>query len=341
MQPPILTLDENTLKDEIRGLVRGTVEEVVNGILDAQADELASAERYERTDERQAHRSGHYSRGLPAQAGKIEAGVPKLRGARLATEVIERYRRRESSVEEALMGTCPPGVSTRNVEDVTRALWDEGLSAGTAPNPDQEASEKVDAWRRPLASERPYAFADGAHTRSSWRGAHEGVAVLVAIGADPDGRREAVGVEEGHGESEDSWRDSLGEAAPLSLRHSALEAFQAVRSSPATNSATKIPNQSFQALRSVTSQNSSQPIWPADILPPIAGRCELQKTENHSHSFTCVCRDANPVDSRLVVSLGHLATESRRVSSRRSLGRIRVRPISDTPQRTPSAFRTE
>ena len=41
---------------------------------------------------------------------------------------------------------------------------------------------------------------------------------------------------------------------------------------------------------------------------------------NYSHSFTCVCSDANPVDSRLVVSLGHLATESRRVSSRRRLG---------------------
>ena len=41
---------------------------------------------------------------------------------------------------------------------------------------------------------------------------------------------------------------------------------------------------------------------------------------SYSHSFTCVCRDANPVDSRLVVSLGHLAVKSRRVSSRRSLG---------------------
>ena len=136
MQPTILTLDENTLKDEIRDLVRGTV-------------------------------------------------------------------------EEALMGTCPLGVSTRNVEDVTRALWDEGLSAGTASNPDQEASEKVDAWRRPLASERPYVHVDGTYARGNWGGAHEGVAVLVAIGADPDGRREAVGVEEGHGESEDPWREFL------------------------------------------------------------------------------------------------------------------------------------
>lgn len=70
--------------------------------------------------------------------------------------------------------------------------------------PDQKAFKKVDAWRRPLASGRPYTFADGTHARRGWGGAHESVAVLVAIGANPDGRREVIGVEEGHGESEDS-----------------------------------------------------------------------------------------------------------------------------------------
>lgn len=77
--------------------------------------------------------------------------------------------------------------------------------------------------------------------KRNWGGAYESVAVLVAVGADPGERCEAVGVEEGHGESEDSWRDSLGEAAPPSLCHSALEAFQAVRSCPATDSATNNP----------------------------------------------------------------------------------------------------
>ena len=210
MQPPILTLDEDTPEDELRVLVRGTVEEAVNGILDAQADELVNAERYERTDERQAHGSGHHSRGPPAQAGKIEVSVPKPGGARLAAEAVERHGRRESSVEEAPVETYLLGVSTRNVEDAARILWDEGISAGTAPDPDQEAFKKVDAWRRrPLASERPHACVDGTYARGNWGGAHEGVAVLVAIGADSDGRREAVGVEEGHGESEDSWREFL------------------------------------------------------------------------------------------------------------------------------------
>lgn len=53
----------------------------MNGILDAQADELVNAGRYERTDERQAYRRGHYSRGLLTQAGRIEAGV-RSSGAR-------------------------------------------------------------------------------------------------------------------------------------------------------------------------------------------------------------------------------------------------------------------
>ena len=210
MHPPILTLDEDTLKDEARDLVGEAVEEVINGILDAQADGLVSAGRYERTDERQAYRSGHYSRGLLTQAGKIEVSVPKLRGARFTTEVIERYRRRESSVEEALMGMYLLGVSTRNIEDVTRILWDEGLSAGTASNLNKEAFKKVDAWRRrPLASEYPYVYVDGTYVKRNWGGAYESVAVLVAIGVNSDGYRVVIGVEEGYREFKDSWREFL------------------------------------------------------------------------------------------------------------------------------------
>ena len=59
VRAPIITLDEYTLKAEMREVVRETVGQVINGILDAQADELVNAGKYERTDERQAYRSGH------------------------------------------------------------------------------------------------------------------------------------------------------------------------------------------------------------------------------------------------------------------------------------------
>lgn len=196
MQPPILTLDEDALKDEMRDLVRGTVEEAINGILDAQADELVDAERCERTDERQAYRSGRYGRGPLTRAGKTEVSVPKLGGVRFTTEVIERHRRRGSSVEEALVEVHLLGASTRNIEDVTKTLWDEGLSAGTASNLSQGAFKRVGAWRRrPLASGYPYAYVDGTYVRRDWGGACESVAALVAIGVNSDGCRGVVGVD--------------------------------------------------------------------------------------------------------------------------------------------------
>lgn len=224
MQPQIITLDEDMLKGELRGLVRRTVEEVINGILDAQADELVNAERYERTDERQAYRSGHYTRGLLTQAGRIEVSVPKLRGTRFTSEVIERYRRREESVDEALMEMYLLGVSTRSMEDVTKMLWGEGVSAGTVSNLNQEAFRKVDEWRsRPLTSEYPYVYVDGTYIKKNWGGAYESVAVLVAIGVNSEGFREVVGVEEGYRESEDSWREFL-----LGLRERGLSGVRMV-----------------------------------------------------------------------------------------------------------------
>ena len=120
-----------------------------------------SAGRYERTDKRQAYRSGHHTRGLLTQAGKIEVNVPKLRGAKFTTEVIERYRMRESSVEEVMMETCFLGVSTRNAEEVTSILWEEGVSAGTFSNLNQDAYTRIDERRtRPLTWEYPYGFVD-------------------------------------------------------------------------------------------------------------------------------------------------------------------------------------
>ena len=46
--------------------------------------------------------------------------VPKLRQQKFETAIIERYKRRESSVEEALIEMYLAGVSVRRVEDITQ-----------------------------------------------------------------------------------------------------------------------------------------------------------------------------------------------------------------------------
>ena len=83
-------------------MVRGSVEETLNELLEAEAEKLTQAARYERNEQRQGYRSGHYSRNLTTTSGDVTLKVPKLKGISFETAIIERYRRRESSVEEAL-----------------------------------------------------------------------------------------------------------------------------------------------------------------------------------------------------------------------------------------------
>ena len=162
MSNPIVSVDEETLKGDLRELVRKTVQDTINALLEQEAEEMVGAERYERTAGREAYRSGHYKRRLTTTSGQIELDVPKLRGATFQTAVIERYRRRETSVEEAIIEMYLAGVSTRRVEDVSEILWGAGVSAGTVSNLNDKAFKAVEEWRcRPLTCEYPYVYVDG------------------------------------------------------------------------------------------------------------------------------------------------------------------------------------
>ena len=187
-------------------MVREKVERIVNAMLDAEADEIAKAARYERTGERKAYRAGHYERKLTAKAGRLALKVPKLKGAVFESAVIERYRRREQSVEESLIDMYLAGVSTRQVDDISQLLWGDRMPSQTLSDKLKKVYEDIDSWRtRPLESEYPYVFMDGVWRKRSWGGHVENVSVLVAIGVDSEGHREVIGVAEGMKEDGDSW----------------------------------------------------------------------------------------------------------------------------------------
>ena len=130
MSEKIIHLNEGAIKSELKELVRSSVEETLNELLEQEAQALTGAARYERTENRQGYRSGHYERELLTSSGEVTLKMPKLKGVTFETAIIERYRRRESSVEEALIEMYLAGVSVRRVEDVTEALWGTRVSAG-------------------------------------------------------------------------------------------------------------------------------------------------------------------------------------------------------------------
>lgn len=175
-------------------------------MLEAEADRLCGAGRYERSPDRADTRAGHYRRGLQTKAGEVELKVPKLRTLAFETSIIERYRRRESSVEESLVEMYLAGVSVRRVEDITEALWGTRVSPSVVSDLNQKIYEQIEAWRnRPIEGEHAYVYLDGIWLKRSWGGEVRNVAVLVAIGVDAEGFREVLGVCEGAKEDAESW----------------------------------------------------------------------------------------------------------------------------------------
>ena len=123
MSDKIIRFDDAMFESKPDALVRVKVERTINAMPDAETDEIANAAGYECRTDRKAFRAGHCGRTPAAKAGKLSLKAPELKGALFGSAVIERCRRRESSVEEALMEMCLAGVSTRGVDDTGRLLW--------------------------------------------------------------------------------------------------------------------------------------------------------------------------------------------------------------------------
>ena len=149
-------------------MVRGSVEETLNSLLEAEADKLTQAARYERNEIRQGYRSGHYDRNLTTTSGDVTLHMPRLKGISFETAIIEHYRRRESSVEEALIEMYLAGVSVRRVEDITEALWGSKVSPSTISELNKKSYANIEVWRnRSLnGSKYPYVYVDGIYLRT-------------------------------------------------------------------------------------------------------------------------------------------------------------------------------
>lgn len=204
----VIQVNEGELRKHVSEIVRESVEDTLNAMLEAEAEQLCQAKRYERKAERMSTRAGHYTRSLQTTSGEVKLRVPKLRELPFETAIIERYRRRESSVEEALVEMYLAGVSVRRVEDITEALWGSRVSSSTISELNRKICKNIEEWRnKPLEPQYPYMFVDGIWLKRSWGGVVQSVSVLVAIGVNNEGYREIIGVAEGSREDAESWKN--------------------------------------------------------------------------------------------------------------------------------------
>lgn len=189
----MIKIDIRQVQNHMDKVVHGTVEETLNFMLDAEADQLCNADRYQCNQACKDTRVDYYQRKLHTKAVQVNLKVPKLRKTTFETAIIEGYRHRESSVEEALIEMYLAGVSVRRVEDINEVLWGTRVGPSTISKLNKKLYKHIERWwNRSLETIYPYVYLDGF--------------------------RKVLGIYEGAKEGEKGWSDSLSHLKQQGLR---------------------------------------------------------------------------------------------------------------------------
>ncbi len=184
----------------LQEVLRVLAEDVINEVMDAEAEQLCAATGNSR--------NGHRERKLVTCVGTITLRIPKLRcGSFFPEDVIERYQRVDRAVVAAVAEMYRTGTSTRKVQAVAQRLGIERLSKDQVSAICADLDAEVEELRtRPLGDVRmPYVWLDATYVKCRRDGRVASTAVVTAIGCDEDGWRHVLGVGVVDTESHDAW----------------------------------------------------------------------------------------------------------------------------------------
>lgn len=200
-------------------LLREMISFAAQRLMALEVDALCGAGHGERTAERINHRNGFRGRDWETRAGSVELRIPKLRKGSYFPGFLEPRRMAEKALTAVIQEAYVHGISTRSVDDLVQAMGCSGVSKSQVSRLCTEIDERVQAFlHRPIEGEWPYLWLDATYLKVRQDGRIVSVAVIIAVGANSDGRREVLGLAVGASEAETFWLDFLRRLTRRGLR---------------------------------------------------------------------------------------------------------------------------
>jgi putative transposase len=184
-----------------------------------EVEALTGAAHGERSADRINQRNGYRDRAWETRAGRIDLKIPKLRHGSYFPAMLEPRRTAEKALIAVIQEAYIQGISTRSVDDLVKAMGMSGISKSEVSRLVAEIDERVNAFlHRPIEGEWRYLWIDATYLQVRQGGRIVNVAVIIATGANTEGRREVLGLAVGPSEAEPFWKAFLRALADRGLR---------------------------------------------------------------------------------------------------------------------------
>ena len=188
-------------------------------LMELEVGALTGAAYGEKDPNRLAQRNGYRNRAWETRAGTVDLNIPKLRKGSYFPGFLEPRRMAEKALTAVIQEAYIQGVSTRSVDDLVKAMGMSGISKSQVSRLCEEIDGRVKTFlERPIEGDWPYLWIDAAYVKVRQNGRIVSVAVIIAVGVNADGRREALGMDIGPSEAETFWTAFLRKLARRGLR---------------------------------------------------------------------------------------------------------------------------
>ena len=195
------------------------MEALLNQVLKAESSEQLGVENYQRSNSRKDYRNGPRTRSLVTRVGRLELEVPRHRNVPFKTVLFENYQRNEQALIAAMMEMVVQGVSTRNIQKVTQELCGESFSKSTVSEICRELDIPVKSFKERILPERyPFIMADAMYIKVREDHRIRSKALLLAIGVNPEGKKEILGFDICDSERNNTWKSFFENLKSRGLR---------------------------------------------------------------------------------------------------------------------------
>ncbi len=186
---------------------------VLQEALEAEMDTHLGYDRYDVSEKATDNsRNGYSKKTVKSELGNVELNMPRDRKGEFEPQIVPKHQRSITGLDEKILSLYAKGMTTTDIKDQIRELYDVEISAETVSNITSRIMPLVSEWQnRPLEKTYSFVFMDAIHYKVREDKQIVVKAAYVVLGVNMDGEKEVLGIWIGANESSKFWLSVLND----------------------------------------------------------------------------------------------------------------------------------
>lgn len=200
-----------TTVDDITSTLKDMFKDVLQEMLEAELDDHLGYGKYNVSEKETTNsRNGYSKKNLKTEFGNVDIDVPRDRNGDFKPQIVPKHKRDISGLEQKIISLYARGMSTRDIHDQIKELYEIEISAEMVSNITNKILPKINDWQiRPLDKMYTFVFMDAIHYKVREDNHIVSKAAYVVLGVNQDGFKEVLAIYIGENETSKFWLSVL------------------------------------------------------------------------------------------------------------------------------------